>query len=158
MHPRFPALVGRKTTDGGGGGTVDPGLSPRPGLCLHACQPSDKHAERVIRWTQVLIPDPSAHPDVSVFGESISLYRAGLKLALFLPLGVAMPPSVLTAPSGFTDVSSVFIRPLRADATLDRTPVRKPYISASTYVAVSLILTRRYPSSREDATPADGDS
>ena len=26
-------------------------------------------------------------------GESISLYRAGLKLALFLPLGVAMPLS-----------------------------------------------------------------
>ena len=25
------------------------------------------------------------------FGESMSLYRAGLKLALFLPLGVAMP-------------------------------------------------------------------
>ena len=65
---------------------------------------------------------------------------------------------IVTAPSGFTDVSSVFIRPLRADATIDRTPVRKPYASASTYVAVSLILTRRYPSSREDATPADGDS
>jgi hypothetical protein len=26
-------------------------------------------------------------------GGSMSLYRAGLKLALFLPLGVAMPPS-----------------------------------------------------------------
>jgi hypothetical protein len=26
-------------------------------------------------------------------GESMSLYRAGLRLALFLPLGVAMPPS-----------------------------------------------------------------
>jgi hypothetical protein len=25
------------------------------------------------------------------FGESMSLYRAGLKLAFFLPLGVAMP-------------------------------------------------------------------
>ena len=90
-------------------------------------------------------------------GGSMSLYRAGLKLALFLPLGVAMPPST-KAPSGFTDVSSVFIRPLRADATIDRTPVRKPYASASTHVAVSLILTQRYPSSREDATPADGDS
>jgi hypothetical protein len=33
-------------------------------------------------------------PTHGVFGESISLYRAGLKLALFLPLGVAMPPSV----------------------------------------------------------------
>ena len=40
-------------------------------------------------------------------GESMSLYRAGLKLAFFLPLGVAMP-LLKRAPSGFTDVSSVF--------------------------------------------------
>ncbi len=37
-------------------------------------------------------------------GESMSLYRAGLKLAFFLPLGVAMPPR---GGEGFTDVSSV---------------------------------------------------
>ena len=67
----------------------------------------------------------------------MSLYRAGLKLAFFLPLGVTMPLS-LTAPSGFTDVSSVLIRPSRIGATLDRTPVRKHYASGSTYVAVSL--------------------
>ena len=57
-------------------------------------------------------------------GESMSLYRAGLKLAFFLPLGVAMPP--LSMASGFTDVSSVFTRSSRTGATLDRTPVRKP--------------------------------
>ena len=56
-------------------------------------------------------------------GESMSLYRAGLKLAFFLPLGVAMP--LVRVPSGFTDVSSVINQPLRVDATLDRTPVRK---------------------------------
>ena len=56
-------------------------------------------------------------------GESMSLYRAGLKLALFLPLGVAMPPGKV--PSGFTDVSSVINQPSRVGATLDRTPVRK---------------------------------
>jgi len=28
---------------------------------------------------------------MSAVGESMSLYRAGLKLAFFLPLGVAMP-------------------------------------------------------------------
>ena len=71
------------------------------------------------------------------FGESMSLYRAGLKLAFFLPLGVTMPLSK-TAPSGFSDVSSVLIRPSRIGATLDRTPVRKHYASGSTYVAVSL--------------------
>jgi len=54
MHPRFPALVGRETTDAGGGGTVDPQLSPRPGLCLHPRRSSGKHAERVIRRKQVL--------------------------------------------------------------------------------------------------------
>ena len=47
-------------------------------------------------------------------GESMSLYRAGLKLAFFLPLGVAIP----LLESGFADVSSVFIQPSRADATL----------------------------------------
>jgi hypothetical protein len=49
-------------------------------------------------------------------GGSMSLYRAGLKLALFLPLGVAMPPSI-KAPSGFTDVSSVFSQASRPGAT-----------------------------------------
>ena len=37
-------------------------------------------------------PDPSARPGPDAVGESMSLYRAGLKLAFFLPLGVAMPP------------------------------------------------------------------
>lgn len=58
-------------------------------------------------------------------GESMSLYRAGLKLAFFLPLGVAMPSSSRKMPSGFTDVSSVINQPSRVGATLDRTPVRK---------------------------------
>ena len=35
-------------------------------------------------------PDPSARP-AQGFGASISLYRTGLRLALFLSLGVAMP-------------------------------------------------------------------
>ncbi len=33
---------------------------------------------------------PARHA-CACFGESMSLYRAGLKLALFLPLGVAIP-------------------------------------------------------------------
>ena len=47
----------------------------------------------------------------------MSLYRAGLKLAFFLPLGVAMLPSFNDS-EGFTDVSSVLIRLSRAGATL----------------------------------------
>ena len=60
------------------------------------------------------ILDPSARPPAEPVGESMSLYRAGLKLAFFLPLGVAIP----LLESGFTDVSSVVIQPSRADATL----------------------------------------
>jgi hypothetical protein len=80
-------------------------------------------AERVMPRLHlaILVPAPEAH---GFFSGSMSLYRAGLKLALFLPLGVTMPLS-LTAPSGFTDVSSVFSRSSQTGATLDRTPVRK---------------------------------
>ena len=44
----------------------------------------------------------------------MSLYRAGLKLAFFLPLGVAIP----LLESGFAYVTSVFIQASRPDATL----------------------------------------
>ena len=47
-----------------------------------ACYPANR-----IGW--ILVP-----AQAFAFGESMSLYRAGLKLALFLPLGVAMPPSI----------------------------------------------------------------
>jgi hypothetical protein len=76
-----------------------------------ACYPAD-------RTSGILVP-----AQAFAVGESMSLYRAGLKLAFFLPLGVAMPP--LSMASGFTDVSSVINQPSRAGATLDRTPVRK---------------------------------
>jgi hypothetical protein len=56
----------------------------------------------------------------------MSLYRAALRLALLLPLGVAVVRSQQAeCTDGFTDVSSVFIRLSRAGATIDRTPVRK---------------------------------
>jgi hypothetical protein len=60
-------------------------------------------------------PDPSAR---SAFprSASMSLYRAGLRLALYLPLGVAMPHFL--AATGFADVSPVFTLPLRAEATI----------------------------------------
>ncbi len=55
--------------------------------------------------------------------QSMSLYRAGLELASFLPLGIAL--AAITA-LGFTDVSPVFTLPLQVKAThFDRTRVRK---------------------------------
>ena len=80
-------------------------------------------AERVIPLIEsvgILVP-----AQAFAVGESMSLYRAGLKLAFFLPLGVAMPSFSRKMPSGFTDVSSVINQPSRVGATLDRTPVRK---------------------------------
>jgi hypothetical protein len=61
--------------------------------------------------SRILVPARHAR---TCFGESMSLYRAGLKLAFFLPLGVAIP----LLESGFADVSSVVIQALRPDATL----------------------------------------
>ena len=81
---------------------------------IHAL-PQSADAERVIRPAGAGA-DPSARPSLMAVGGSMSLYRAGLKLALFLPLGVAMPPSS-RAPSGFTDVSSVFSQASRPGAT-----------------------------------------
>jgi hypothetical protein len=44
----------------------------------------------------------------------MSLYRAGLELASFLPLGITI---AALAALGFTDVSPVFTLPLQAKAT-----------------------------------------
>ena len=46
--------------------------------------------------------------------QSMSLYRAGLELASFLPLGIAL---TAIAALGFTDVSPVCTLPLQAKAT-----------------------------------------
>ena len=60
---------------------------------------------------------------IEEISQSISLYRAGLELASFLPLGIAL---AAFAALGFTDVSSVFTLPLQVKAThVDRTRVRK---------------------------------
>ena len=58
---------------------------------------------------RILVPAPP----VAEISRSMSLYRAGLRLALFLPLGVAIPNGL-----GFADVSPVFTLPSRAEATL----------------------------------------
>jgi len=89
-----------------------------PSSALHAAD-----AERLIGPSfvgPILVPTLASR-----LGGSMSLYRAGLKLALFLPLGVAMPPS--------EDGAVRFHRcELRSQPALtsrrdpsDRTPVRK---------------------------------
>lgn len=101
-------------------------------------------AERVIRSCNRILVSAQSN-DVS---GSMSLYRAGLKFAFFLPLGVAMPSC---DGEGFTDVSSVFTLPSRAKATqVDRTRVRKPSALSSTCVAHVFDLTGGYPTGREN--------
>ena len=68
--------------------------------------------------------------------QSMSLYRAGLELASFLPLGIAFAAG---AALGFTDVSPVCTLPLQAKATyFDRTRVRKYSAIGSTCLSRSL--------------------
>ena len=54
----------------------------------YAFIPKRRDAERVIRETT----NPSIRSTRIALSGSMSLYRAGLRLALFLPLGVAIPP------------------------------------------------------------------
>lgn len=66
----------------------------------------------------------------------MSLYRAGLELASFLPLGIALATCVAL---GFTDVSPVCTLPLQVKATyIDRTRVRKYSAIGSTCLSQSL--------------------
>ena len=83
----------------------------------------------------------------------MSLYRAGLRLALFPPLGIAM---AACAALGFTDVSPVFTLPLRAEATLvDRTRVREPSTLGSTCLASPIVFNCLRPDGqgRQTASP-----
>ena len=61
---------------------------------------------------RILVPAHLVYAQVS---GSMSLYRASLRLALYLPLGVSMPPR---GGAGFADVSPVFTLPSRAEATV----------------------------------------
>lgn len=79
----------RAACDGGGGGTADPSLSRRAGLCLH---PALQDAGRVIRPPMRTNPSTGSLRFRAV-SRPMSLYRAGLRFALFLPLGVAIPPA-----------------------------------------------------------------
>ena len=102
-------------------------------------------------------PDPSDRSETPHVGKpfsgSMSLYRAGLRLALYLPLGVAMPPcdgcrvrrceprchSALTGKGDRTAV--------------DRTRVRKSYTARTTCLARSFG-SRFAPAGRQaDARP-----
>jgi len=69
---------------------VHPPLSRWPGLCLHPSRHPARMRSVLSRCCQ---RNPSTHPGRLVHGEPMSLYRAGLRFALFLPLGVAMPLS-----------------------------------------------------------------
>lgn len=73
-------------------------------------------------FIESLGPDPSARPGRQALGRSMSLYRAGLRLALFLPLGVAMALSFVDSAGRFRRCELRF----QPDLTARRDPLIEP--------------------------------
>jgi hypothetical protein len=71
-------------------------------------------------------------------GESMSLYRAGLRLALFLPLGVAIPPLVWWCRVRRCEPRFHSALAGRGDHFTNRTRVRKRYTVRTTCLVTSL--------------------
>jgi hypothetical protein len=93
-----------------------------------------------IRSRRILVPARGAHGPSSAVSRSMSLYRAGLRLALFLPLGVAIPPAACPPcgcrvrrcePRCHSALSG------RGDYFTNRTRVRKRYTVGTTCLATS---------------------
>ena len=140
-------LVGRESI-GGGGGTVIPYLSIWPGLCLHPPLYA-VGAGRLIQSEDQILVLTQRTP-----GESMSLYRAALRLARLLPLGVAIPADLLDQPAtGFADVSPVFTLqlPAKATVTIEPASASPPLRGLHAYSVFNLIAG--YPTGREDQQP-----
>jgi hypothetical protein len=78
----------------------------------------------------------------------MSLYRAGLELASFLPLGIAVAINIAV---GFTDVSPVFTLPLQVKATyflIEPASASTPPSALHAYPVLNLITG--YPTGREN--------
>ena len=96
-----------------------------------ACYPSHRSG-------RILVPARCAHFASSAVSRSMSLYRAGLRFALFLPLAVAIPPAAFPPcgcrvrrcePRCHSALSS------RGDYLTNRTRVRKRYTVGTTCLA-----------------------
>jgi hypothetical protein len=128
---------------------VIPHLSMRPGLCLHpvkiftgcgAYYPPALYIPRILVLALLLL------------GEPMSLYRATLRFARLLPLGVAMlPVSPLPTTSGFADVSPVFTLRLPAKATKLIEPASASPLPSGLHAYSVFNLTMSYPTGREDS-------
>ena len=94
--------------------------------------------------------DPSSRSR-NLRSGSMSLYRASLRLALFLPLGVAMPPR---GGAGFADVSPVVTLPFRAEATVLIEPASASPTQPGTTCLARSFGSRLAPAGRQaDARP-----
>ena len=139
--------VARAAHVGGGGGTADPSLSRRAGLCLHPANRM-RGVLSVHRSGRILVPARCASSAVS---RPMSLYRAGLRFALFLPLGVAIPPAVFPPcgcrvrrcePRCHSTLTG------RGDYLTNRTRVRKRYTCRTTCLVSSFDLAPLPPTDR----------
>src|SRR5580704_14509337 len=118
MRKTRPFRAGRRLVEAGGQRV--PWLSPRPGLCLHPCRLIRQAcgacypAEALFR-IRILVLAPNASVLRRVYESLQGRAEVG---PLPTPRRYHAAVVVSTAPSGFTDVSSVFIRSLRIGATL----------------------------------------
>ena len=81
----------------------------------------------------------------------MSLYRAALRLARLLPLGVAIPAQILIQlATGFADVSPVFTSqlPAKATVTIEPASVSPPLRGLHAYSVFDLVTG--YPTGREN--------
>ena len=126
-----------------------PYLSIWPGLCLHPLAYA-VGAGRIIRCEHRILV--LALPKL---GESMSLYRAALRLARLLPLGVAIPVEFhFQLASGFADVSPVFTLQLPAKATISIEPASASPTLRDLHAYSVFNLVAGYPTGRENQQPA----
>ena len=122
----FPGYVG------GGGGTAGPRLSPRAGLCLHPV--ARMRSVLSARLRRILVSahrhGPSARPEQRTYESLQGRPEVGP-----LPTPRRCRAALGQGGVGFADVSPVFTLPLRAEATIDRTRVRKPSTVRTTCLA-----------------------
>src|SRR5258708_36871742 len=100
---------------------------------------------------QILVLARCAHCHSSAVSRPMSLYRAGLRFALFLPLGVAIPPAAFPPcgcrvrrcePRYHSALSG------RGDYLTNRTRVRKRYTVGTTCLVTSFDLAPLPPADR----------
>jgi hypothetical protein len=132
--------------------TSDQSLVEAAGQLFHLFRDGLDYAFIPLPGCGACYPPRSANPSARSTGigvsESMSLYRAGLRLALFLPLGVVIPRLRLRVHR--CEPRFHFALTGKGDHCVNRTRVRKSSAFGSTCLSASIYLTACYPMGREN--------